>query len=44
MANERFIQLNLDELASQYAGIIYYPQNLATELPILMRLYAQKCH
>lgn len=42
MANERFIQLNLDKLASQYAGIIYYPQNLATELPILMRLYAQK--
>lgn len=42
MANEAFLQLDMTQLADQYAGIIYYPQNLATELPVLMTLSAQK--
>jgi len=42
MANETFLQLKTDQLPKKYAGIIYYPQNLATEMPILMTLRAQK--
>ena len=42
MANETFLQLNLADLAQHYAGVLYYPQNLATEIPILMALRAQR--
>lgn len=42
MANEEFLQLNMEELPQEYAGIIYYPQNLATEMPQLMAIHAQR--
>ncbi|CAJ1229885.1 substrate-binding domain-containing protein [Lactiplantibacillus xiangfangensis] len=42
MANEDFLKLDMSTLAQSYAGIIYYPQNLATEMPVLMGLHAQR--
>lgn len=42
MTNETFLQLDHTTLADHYAGVIYYPQNLATELPVLMTMHAQR--
>lgn len=42
MANETFLQQDPTTLVHAVAGVIYYPQNLATELPLLMALHAQR--
>lgn len=42
MQNEAFLQLDQKKLLDEYAGIIYYPQNLALELPVLLQLYLAK--
>lgn len=42
MQNEAFLQIDQQKLLDEYAGIIYYPQNLALELPVLLKLYLAK--
>ncbi|CAM3113557.1 GntR family transcriptional regulator [Lactiplantibacillus plajomi] len=42
MANDSFLQRDPLDLAHHVAGVIYYPQNLATELPLLMALHAHR--
>lgn len=39
MTNNEFLNLNLAQIGKNYAGIIYYPQNLSLEIPHLLELY-----
>ncbi|WP_178196220.1 substrate-binding domain-containing protein [Ligilactobacillus sp. Marseille-Q7487] len=40
--NSAFLNMDIDKLLTEYAGIIYYPQNLTLELPYLLQLYLAK--
>lgn len=40
--NDAFLAKPADAIAEQFAGVIYYPQNLATELPHLLALFARR--
>lgn len=39
ITNKEFFDLSLDQLKENYAGIIYYPQNLAKEMSLLLNIY-----
>ena len=42
MQNDAFLRLDVNKLIKEYAGIIYYPQNIASELPYLLKLFLAK--
>lgn len=42
MTNAAFLQQDVRALAQRYAGVIYYPQDLVAELPLLMTLRANR--
>lgn len=39
MTNVEFLHLSIEQLKKHYAGIIYYPQHIAKELPHLLKIY-----
>lgn len=40
--NQQFAQTSASELLKRYAGIIYYPQQLPSELPLLLTLFTHQ--
>lgn len=42
ITNEEFFKLSIDQLKQNYAGAIYYPQNLHEDIPRLLKIYLAK--
>ena len=42
ITNDEFFKLNIDQLKENYAGAIYYPQNLHNDIPRLLKIYLAK--